>query len=239
MDFHRDVCITRSVHQALIHQRNSNSDLLGIIHAVAQDHTASRCPPTRSCSRILAGLFMPSTLSSFICIYSTNGVTKINSRESLFSRLTDLQTRLHATRSVPCKGTQSTVGGHRWSPNRRKVTQPALTGRWGVRERKTRKQEREVLSRRGNKGSEIKTCLCQDSGNVYTVARELGATCPPTLHQLLALHPPPEWKTAPSKSYPFSRRTRDLLPSGNLSGLCVKQMGASLPSILYIAIQNL
>lgn len=119
-----------------------------------------------------------------------------------------------------------------------RLTRPALTGTWGVRERETRKQEREVLSRRGNKGSEIKTCLCQDSGNVYTVARELGATRPPTVPQPLALHPPPEWKTAPSKSYPFSRRTRDLLPSGSLSGRCVKQMGASLHSVLYIAIQN-
>lgn len=142
MDFHHDVCKTRSVHQPLIHQRNSNSDLLGIVHAVAQDHTASRCPPTRSCSRILAGLFMPSTLPSFICIYSTNGRTKMNSRGSLFSRLTDLRTCLHATRSVPCKGRQSTAGGHRWSPNRREVD-PTRVDRHMGREREGDQEARE------------------------------------------------------------------------------------------------
>lgn len=96
MDFHHDICIIQSIHQPFIHQRNINSDLLGIIDAVAQGHTGSRCQPTWSCNRIvLADLSMQSALPSFICIYSTNSHAK-NSSESLFSRVTDLRTQHHA-----------------------------------------------------------------------------------------------------------------------------------------------
>ena len=204
---HSDLVTPSNIHPSKSH--SFCSDLWDTAHLEAQGSPGSRCQDMSRCQHMSLSadwfgqsVFIPISHLSLLNGWPWNNEQKgspvLKGRDG--AEKIDWRTHRHVPWPVPWGGWSALPGIKDRLTAEVRLNRRVLTGRRGTRDQGTRKQEREVLSGRGNSAYKslrvTKTWLYQDSGNVPRMTSVLGNTHP-TSCLLLVPPPPPEVHSFP------------------------------------------